>query len=130
LNVGEIDGGVAANVIADRASASLLLRAVETPQTTESKLRKHLSTHVELECVNKNYGPTEFFVPAGETPSVAAFGTDAPHLKNWGTPLLFGPGSIQDAHTDHECVSKSAIEQAIAMYAKTAGELLTRGASR
>jgi acetylornithine deacetylase len=130
LNVGEVQGGIAANVVADRASATLMLRAVESPQVTESKLRKHLSEHVHLDCLYKNYGPVEFHVPAGETGMPAAFGTDAPHLRNWGTPLLYGPGRIADAHTDHECVSKRALEEAIAIYAKTAGELLERGGKR
>ena len=130
LNVGEVDGGVAANVVADKASATLLLRAVESPLVTESKLRRHLTQHVHLDCLYKNYGPVEFHVPASETGMPAAFGTDAPHLKNWGTPLLYGPGRIIDAHTDHECVSKRSLEEAIATYAKTAADLLERGASR
>ncbi len=130
LNVGEIEGGIAANVVADRAAATLLLRAVETPVATEAKVRKHLSAHVHLDCLYKNYGPTEFLVPQGESAVAVAFGTDAPHLRNWGTPLLVGPGNIQDAHTAHECVSKQAIEQAISIYAKTASELLQRDAAR
>ena len=130
LNVGQIDGGVASNVVAESAGATLLLRAVESPEVTENKLRKHLSKHVHLDCLYKNYGPVEFHVPASETGMPAAFGTDAPHLKNWGTPLLYGPGRIADAHTDHECVSKRALEAAIATYAKTAGELLQRSVLR
>ena len=130
LNVGEVGGGIASNVVADRASATLMLRAVESPEVTERKLRRHLSRHVELDALYKNYGPVEFHVPAGETGMPAAFGTDAPHLRKWGTPLLFGPGRIADAHTDHECISKRALEAAIATYAKTAGELLQRGGSR
>ncbi len=130
LNVGEIAGGVAANVIADTASANLLLRAVESPDTTEAKLRRNLSAHVHLDCLYKNYAPVEFHVPAGEAGGTVAFGTDAPHLRNWGTPLLYGPGRIEDAHTDHECVSKRSLEEAIATYAKTAADLLAQGARR
>ncbi|MCC6406740.1 MAG: M20/M25/M40 family metallo-hydrolase [Planctomycetes bacterium] len=126
LNIGTIQGGVAANVVADRAEASLLLRAVEPPDVTEGRIRGCLGAHVELELVMKNYGPTEFLVPRGETPIPVAFGTDAPHLKRWGTPLLYGPGRILDAHTDHERVSKRSLELAAATYEKTARELLAR----
>lgn len=126
LNVGMIDGGVAANVVADRATASLLLRAVETPEVTEAKLRACLGAHVELAKPYKSYGPTEFHVPHGHEALAVAFGTDAPHLKRWGKPLLYGPGHILDAHTDHECVAKRSFEQAVHDYAATARELLAR----
>ena len=46
------------------------------------------------------------------------------HLGRWGTPLLYGPGRILDAHTDHECVSKASMEQAVQDYQRTARELL------
>jgi acetylornithine deacetylase len=129
LNVGEIHGGVAANVVADRAEANLLLRTVEEPQATERRIRAHLGEHVKLDCLYKNYGPTEFHVPAGETGVPVAFGTDAPHLRRWGKPLLCGPGSILDAHTDHERVAKSSLERAVDQYHRTARELLERSAS-
>ncbi len=127
LNIGEFHGGVAANVVADRAEASLLLRAVEPPEVSERRIRESLNDHVELALVFKNYGPTEFVVPDGEQPIPVAFGTDAPHLSRWGKPLLFGPGRILDAHTDHERVSKRALADAATIYAKTARELLARG---
>ena len=130
LNVGEISGGVAANVVADRAGAALLLRAVEAPATTEAKLRRHLGPHVHLDCLYKNYGPTEFLVPEGLDSVPVAFGTDAPHLPRWGVPLLVGPGRIEDAHTDHECIEKRAVEAAIATYVRTARLLFERAAAR
>jgi acetylornithine deacetylase len=130
LNVGTLSGGVAANVVADRAVASVLLRAVEDPDVTERKLRACLGEHVELEKPYKSYGPTEFAVPPGEEPIAVAFGTDAPHLKRWGRPLLYGPGRILDAHTDHECLSKRSFERAVDDYERTARELLARAEAR
>src|SRR5439155_1010504 len=44
-------------------------------------------------------------VPGFET-CVVRFTTDIPHLTNWGTPLLLGPGSILDAHSAHERISE------------------------
>jgi acetylornithine deacetylase len=126
LNIGTLQGGVASNVVADRAVAGLLLRAVEDPEVTERKLRACLTPRVELQKPYKSYGPTEFVVPSGETPIPVSFGTDAPHLKRWGKPLLYGPGRIVDAHTDHECLSKRSFERAVEDYARTARELLAR----
>ena len=124
LNIGLIGGGVAPNVIADRAEASLLLRAVEDPDTVRQRLEGCLGEHVHMETDFVNYGPQEFHVPAGAESIGVAFGTDAPHLDGWGTPLLCGPGRILDAHTDHERVSKASLEQAIANYYRTARDLL------
>lgn len=126
LNLGQIEGGVAPNVVADRATASVLLRAVEPPHVCRAKLERCLSEHVSFETPFPNYGPIEFHVPQGEEPIEVAFGTDAPHLPRWGTPLLYGPGRILDAHTDHERVSKASFLRAVRDYARTARELLAR----
>jgi len=126
LNFGRLQGGVAPNVVADSAEASLLLRAVEDPETVRERIAGCLGEHVRLESEFASYGPTEFHVPAGREGIGVAFGTDAPHLGGWGTPLLMGPGRILDAHTDHECVSKSSLLQAVRDYADTARELLAR----
>jgi acetylornithine deacetylase len=126
LNIGQIQGGVAPNVVADRAEASVLLRAVEDPAQCAAKLERCLSEHVHFESHDANYGPQEFLVPDGEEPIEVAFGTDAPHLSRWGTPLLYGPGRILDAHTDHERVSKASMQRAVADYVRVARELLAR----
>ena len=123
LNIGQLRGGVAPNVVADRAEASFLLRAVEGPEATEARIRGHLGEHVHLHG-EIGYGPVDFHVPRGLEAITVAFGTDAPYLGRWGTPLLYGPGRILDAHTDRERVSKRSFEQAVVDYHRTATELL------
>jgi acetylornithine deacetylase len=125
INIGRIQGGVAANVVADRAQAEVMIRAVEEPQIIEARLRSCLDAHVDLEAAFKCYGPVEFHVPEGEVGVPAAFGTDAPHMPRWGRPLLFGCGSILDAHTDHERVAKSDLLACVERHVRTARELLT-----
>jgi acetylornithine deacetylase len=56
--------------------------------------------------------------------SVVRFGTDIPCLTNWGEPLLFGPGSIHDAHTPHEYIRKQDLSNAVDAYALMARTLL------
>jgi acetylornithine deacetylase len=125
INFGEIEGGVAANVFAPTARASVLVRAVEEPADVEARVLRHLGEHVELESF-KSYGPIRFHVPAGREGTVVAFGTDAPFLPRWGTPLLYGPGRIEDAHTSHEEVTAASFARAVADYEAVARELLAR----
>ena len=126
LNLGMIQGGVAANVVAPSASASVMVRAVEEPAAVEARLRAHLTQDVEF-ALEKSYGPVEFHVPAGETDApVVAFGTDAPWLTHFGTRLLYGPGSIDDAHTAHEKLEVGSFERAVGEYERVARELLAR----
>ena len=48
INLGEIEGGLAANVVAPEATAEVLVRTVEEPAAVEERLRSHLGEHVEL----------------------------------------------------------------------------------
>jgi acetylornithine deacetylase len=125
LNVGRIAGGLAANVVAPEASAELLLRIVEEPETVRARLRSLLGEHVQLEG-GSGYGPVGFHVPEGEASIAVAFGTDAPYLGRWGTPVLYGPGSIRDAHTEGEKLLRDSFDQAVADHARTVRGLLAR----
>ena len=57
--------------------------------------------------------------------AVFAYTTDIPLLDRWGTPLLFGPGSIHVAHTDLEHVPIPELVEAVDQYVRLARELLT-----
>ena len=52
--------------------------------------------------------------------AVAAFATDIPELGAWGTPCLFGPGSVHVAHTAHEHVSVRELAAAVESYERLA----------
>lgn len=128
LNLGRIEGGVAPNVVAASARAELLIRTVEPFEDVDARVRGLLADRVELEGAAFGYAPVAFHVPghaaARGDDEVVAFGTDAPYLAHWGTRLLFGPGHILDAHTDHECLDMAAFERAVEEHVATARELL------
>lgn len=126
LNIGRIQGGVAANVVAAAAEADLLVRVVEPAPAVRARIERCLEAGVRLDLPSKAHGPTEFAVPSGEEGVTVAFGTDAPHLSRWGKPMLFGPGSILDAHTDHEKVRKRDLEEAAERYARAARGVLAQ----
>ena len=124
INFGNIHGGVAANVVAAEASASVMVRTVEDPEVVERRIRARLGDAVTL-VEAKGYGPVDFHVPGGGDGPIVAFGTDAPYLTRWGRPLLYGPGSILDAHTADEKLTESSFEQAVADYERTVRDLLS-----
>lgn len=125
VNFGTIQGGVAANVVAPHAETCLLVRAVEEPAVVQARIERHLNENVSFE-PSKSYGPVAFVCPEGEEGPVVAFGTDAPFLESWGERLLYGPGSIRDAHTAHEKLEADSFERAVHDYARVARDLLAR----
>ena len=59
---------------------------------------------------------------------VVGYTTDVPHLSNWGTPLLLGPGSIHDAHTARERIAKAELERGVELYLRLGRTLLAEAA--
>ena len=53
----------------------------------------------------------------GMSAAVFPYTTDIPLLDQWGTPILFGPGSILVAHTDGEHLKLAELEAAVDGYA-------------
>jgi acetylornithine deacetylase len=64
-------------------------------------------------------------VPGIET-SVVAFATDIPALTAWGTPYLFGPGSIHVAHSDHEFIEIAELRRAVDRYEQIVRAILSQ----
>jgi acetylornithine deacetylase len=62
-------------------------------------------------------------VPGFEVASVA-YTSDIPLLGRWGTPLLFGPGSIHVAHTPDEHVDVGELRASVDTYQQLARTLL------
>ena len=68
-------------------------------------------------------------VPGFDT-ATFPYTTDIPFLTKWGTPLLYGPGSIHVAHTDNEHVKIADLHRAVDDYARLAKHLLKLDRSR
>ncbi|MDB4917241.1 MAG: peptidase, partial [Gemmatimonadetes bacterium] len=49
--------------------------------------------------------------------------TDIPAMPHWGTPYLYGPGSIHVAHRDDEFVRISELRSAVDAYAEIVRQL-------
>jgi acetylornithine deacetylase len=56
--------------------------------------------------------------------SVVAFATDIPAMPHWGTPYLYGPGSIHLAHRDDEHIMLDELRGAVPAYERIVRALL------
>lgn len=115
MNIGTITGGVAANVIPPQAEAELLFRVVTSNDSLKAVIKSVAGSRVEVEYT---FACDPVFTEKldGFETTVVAFTTDIPALTNWGKPLLFGPGSILDAHTAGEKISKKEMVNAVDAY--------------
>src|SRR5262249_7516014 len=115
MNIGVIKGGVAANVIPPEAEAELMFRVVTDVDSFKRMIKSVVGVRAEVEFT---FGCDPVFTERidGFETTVVAFTTDIPLLTNWGKPLLFGPGSILDAHTPGEKIAKRELAEAAETY--------------
>jgi acetylornithine deacetylase len=125
VNIGVIEGGVALNVIAPRAEASLLIRLTTPRKPIEESLTNVIRGRGEIEVLSCSE-PVRMLEVEGFKQKTVRFTTDIPYLTNWGQPLLLGPGSILVAHTKNEFVFKKDLEQAVELYTTLTKDLLSR----
>jgi acetylornithine deacetylase len=122
INIGSLAGGVADNVVAPSAEARLMARLVSPADDVWQALERWSAGRATLE--------RSIEIPAmrlgtmhGFPTSVVAFATDIPALGAWGTPYLFGPGSIHVAHRDDEYVEIAELSAAMDSYERIVGAL-------
>lgn len=124
-NIGTITGGRKANVVPDLASSELMFRTVTHPD----ELFKMITDLIgDRAVIHRGFSiapvHTHVVKELNLPTSVVRFATDIPCLTDWGTPLLFGPGSIHDAHTSHEYIRKKDLLRAVDTYAEMTRALL------
>jgi acetylornithine deacetylase len=128
MNFGRIEGGVAANVVAQTASANIATRlAAGTPGAVKNLIINALKDvkaaaqeqdgDLDIEWTSEGYAPVNIDcdIEGFETLTVN-YGTDVPLLEGDHKRYLYGPGSIFVAHSDHEALKKSELEDAVLDY--------------
>ena len=123
VNIGTIDGGTALNVIPPKAEAGLAIRLTTKRAPIEEAVRSLVRDRGDLEILSCSE-PVRMLQVDGFKQKVVRFTTDIPHMPNWGTPLLLGPGSILVAHTKDEFVLKKDLETAVQLYVDLVKKLL------
>jgi acetylornithine deacetylase len=124
VNVGVVRGGEKPNVIPASAECEMIFRTVSDTEQVREQLALLLSEHGGKITLARGNAPQFMIVPEGAPSAVVAFNSDIPHLGALGKPLLFGPGSILDAHGPNERIAKSELLAAVDVYCETVVKLL------
>jgi len=116
VNVGQLSGGIAPNVIAPSAEATVLIRCAAPASAVLEAARGLVGAGVEVEELGRAE-PIDFDV-LGDTPGPAVpFNTDAGHLAALGAKMsLMGPGDMRCAHSAREHLAVKDLVEGIGRY--------------
>lgn len=122
-NIGVLRAGTEANVVPGLAEAEIMIRLVGDVGPVKQLFREWAGTRAEL--VWGSHIPAQHFhVLSGFDVEPVAYTSDIPLLDRWGTPLLFGPGSIHVAHTPIEYIDVGELEASVGAYERIVRTLL------
>jgi acetylornithine deacetylase/succinyl-diaminopimelate desuccinylase-like protein len=123
VNIGVLRAGTEANIVPGLAEAELMVRVVGSVDDVKHAIERWVAGRAEIEY--GSYIPAQRFhtVPGFDAAPVA-YTSDIPLLGRWGTPLLFGPGSIHVAHTPDEFIDVRELRASVDSYERIARKLL------
>jgi len=125
VNIGTLRAGTEANIIPALAEAEIMFRLVGDDAPVRAEVERWADGRAELEY--GSYIPAQHFhTIEGFDVAPVAYTSDIPLLGRWGTPLLFGPGSIHVAHTPDEFISVPELRAAVEAYERIVRSLLGR----
>lgn len=122
-NIGILSGGVKANVIPDSARAEIMFRSVEEISLLKNRLESLVAGRAEMNPMFE-VPVTMMNTADGFDAGPVSFASDVPFLTSLGAAYMMGPGSILDAHTDHERISKRQQLEGVELYIRLAKRLL------
>ena len=92
-----------------------MIRLVGGAAEVQDAVRDWAGERAELEW-GSLIPPQRFHVLDGFETTTVAYTSDVALLGNWGIPLMYGPGSIRDAHTSEEHVLVEDLHRAVDAY--------------
>jgi acetylornithine deacetylase len=124
VNIGTIRGGTEANIVPAHAEAEMMFRLVGDVEPVRKLIKQWAKGRADIEF--GSYIPAQHFhtIPGFEV-SPVAYTSDIPLLGKWGTPLMFGPGSIHVAHTPDEFIDVTELRAAVGAYEQIVRSLLS-----
>lgn len=126
VNIGLIQGGLAANIVPPFCEAEVLFRVVSDSESLIKKVNEINKNRVKVEVVVKS-NPMELSQHPSIDSTVVAFHTDIPYFDFSGQAFLWGAGSILDAHTSGEKIKKTDLKASVQTYFDLSLSLMARG---
>jgi acetylornithine deacetylase len=123
VNIGTINGGTEANIVPAACEAEIMFRLVSDVGPVKGELESWARGWAELE-FGSHIPAQRFHTLPGFRVAPVAYTSDIPLLTRWGTPLLFGPGSINVAHTPDEFVDVNELRASVGAYQQIVRALL------
>jgi acetylornithine deacetylase len=123
VNIGTIKGGTGANIVPAQAEAEMMIRLVGDVKPMKKMIQDWVKGRGEVE-FGSHIPAQKFHIVEGFEVAPMAYTSDIPLLSRWGTPLLFGPGSIHVAHTPDEYIDVNELRAAVDAYERIARQLL------
>lgn len=123
VNIGTIHGGIAGNIVPALCEAEIMFRLVGDVKPVKQIVDKWANGKAEIE-YGSHIPAQKFHVIPGFEVAAVSYTTDIPLLSKWGTPLLFGPGSIHVAHTTDEFIDLAELRAAVGSYERIVRALL------
>jgi len=123
VNIGLIRGGTGANIVPAHAEAEMMLRLVCDVDPVKEMITEWAKGRAEVE-FGSNIPAQRFHVVDGFDVAPMSYTSDIPLLSRWGTPLLYGPGSIHVAHTPDEFIDINELRSSVDAYERIARQLL------
>jgi len=119
VNIGELRGGIAANVIAPSAEALVLVRCAAPVDSILAAVKDALGPAVSVRELSRSE-PIDFDTLGAEVVGPAVpFNTDASILAALGVPIaLMGPGDMRCAHGEREHLTLADLAEGIERYAQ------------
>ncbi|KUF83820.1 carboxypeptidase [Phytophthora nicotianae] len=126
LNIGLLNGGQAANALAEQSSAMLMFRLVTEPDVIYKRVEEIVAGRVEMKLYTSN-APVHLTTVEGYDTGVACFNTDIPYFNFDGKAYLVGAGSITDAHCPREFIKLDDLKSVVDYYFKLGKRLIEDG---
>ncbi len=123
VNIDTLRAGRETNIVPDEAVARPMVRLVGDVTQVKPMLRSWCVGSAEIE-FEPHIPAQHFHILPGIESAPVSFTSDIPLLGRWGTPLLFGPGSIHVAHTPDEFIDLRELRGAVDSYMRIARPLL------
>ncbi|HVA58550.1 MAG TPA: M20/M25/M40 family metallo-hydrolase [Gemmatimonadaceae bacterium] len=123
FNIGTIHGGTEANIVPALCEVEIMFRLVGDVTPLRAQVERWAKDRAELDW-GSHIPPQRFHTLPGFETAAVSYTSDIPLLDRWGTPLLYGPGSITVAHTPDEFVDVAELRGAVDAYARMTRALL------